>query len=59
MAQPSQRAGHKIQNNHPQGRTGSGTPQKKGPATPGGSLKSNKTSGGGINRPTKGSVPSY
>jgi hypothetical protein len=59
MAQPSAKAPMKETNNHPQGRTGSATPQKKGPAAPGGSLKSNKTSGGGINRPTKGSVPSY
>ncbi len=38
-------------NNHPQGRSGGGTLKHKGPvgATPG-----NKTSGGGINRRTKG-----
>ncbi len=38
-------------NNHPQGRSGSGTLKHKGPvgATPG-----NKINSGGINRPTKG-----
>jgi hypothetical protein len=59
MAQPSARAPYKEQNNHPQGRSGSATKQKKGPAAPGGSIKKNKTSGGGINRSTKGGVPSY
>ena len=41
----------KESNNHKQGRSSSGTLKHKGPvgATPG-----NKTSGGGINRATKG-----
>lgn len=60
MAQPVGRNSRFSEtNNHPGGRSGSGTPQKKGPATPGGSLRKNKTTSGGINRPTKGKVPSY
>jgi hypothetical protein len=45
----------KETNNHKQGRSGSGTPMKKGPAFRGGSVSGNNpTSGGGINRPLKG-----
>lgn len=40
-------------NNHLQGRTGAETPKHKGPANRG-VLPGNPTSGGGINRPTKG-----
>jgi hypothetical protein len=41
----------KETNNHKGGREGSGTPKIGGPVHPG---KRNPTSGGGINRPTKG-----
>jgi len=40
-------------NNHLQGRSGGGTPKKPGPATRT-STAGNATSGGGINRATKG-----
>ena len=43
-------AASKEHNTQPQGRSGSGTPKKKGPI---GSPAKNPTSGGGINRPTK------
>jgi hypothetical protein len=41
-------------NNQKEGRTGSGTPTKDGPAVPGSGIKKNPTMDGGINRATKG-----
>jgi hypothetical protein len=41
-------------NNQKEGRSGSGTPTKDGPAVPGSGIKKNPTQGGGINRPTAG-----
>lgn len=45
------RASSKEQNNHKGGRSGSETCQLPGPVR---SVKNNGTSGGGINRPTRG-----
>lgn len=45
---------HREMNNHPQGRSGSGTPMKPGPAKGKVGVRGkNPTSGGGIHRPTK------
>jgi hypothetical protein len=44
----------KERNNQKEGRTGSGTDYKEGPAVPGSGIKKNPTDGGGINRPLKG-----
>jgi hypothetical protein len=41
-------------NNQKEGRYGSGTPTKDGPAVPGSGIKKNPTMDGGINRATKG-----
>lgn len=43
----------KETSNQPGGREGSGTPKKIGPAASGGTLKTNKTMSGGINRATR------
>lgn len=52
MAQPVMKVPLKEKNNHPQGRSGSGTPKKRGPAT-GRRGHVNKTKSGGIFRPTR------
>ena len=52
MSQPVNKVPLKERNNQPQGRSGSGTPMKNGPAV--GHTSGNATSKGGINRATKG-----
>jgi len=56
MAQPVMKAPMKEKSNQPQGRSGSATPTRKGPAT--GRAKGNPTKGGGVTQATRGKFKS-
>lgn len=53
MSQPVAGSVAKEKNNHLEGRSGSGTMKKAGPAVKSSPLAGNKTMGGGINRATR------
>ena len=53
MSQPVAGSSNKEKNNHLEGRSGSGTMKKMGPAVKGSPLAGNKTMSGGINRATR------